>query len=535
MNAVTTVPVTLRRAWRRLISMRTALVLLFLLALAAVPGSLLPQRSLNPAKVNFYIATRGAWGRLLDRLGAFEVFASVWFAAIYLLLFTSLIGCLVPRIRVHARALRARPPKTPRNLDRLPEHTGWRSAGEPAVLAAAARSVLRRWRVDVREAGDGVVELSAEYGYARETGNLLFHVALLAALVLIAVGRLWSYEGSIVLEEGRGFCNSVLNYDNFRAGRLAQGGRVAPFCVNNLNSFRVTYRDDGSPAAFHADISYSPTVDGTPRRADLQVNHPLRLEGDRLYLLGHGFAPKVTVRMPNGTVQSGITAGFLPQDLYFTSEGAFTLQGMDCGTGAGTDVGLQGLFAPDGVEKRTGVITSASPQPLHPVLAVLAYEGDSGGCSGQPHSVYSLDQAQIAAGKFTQVGKANLTVGQSMTLPHGARVTFDGYVQWASLQVSHDPTQSYLLIAVVAMVSGLIGSLAIRRRRLWMRFTSAPADQHDTGAGAGADRATEVSVGGLGRSDSGNFTAEFTSLVERIQTAVPIQAAAAATDPTTTH
>jgi len=525
-NAARTVLVTLRRLWRRLISMRTALILLFLLALAAVPGSLLPQRSLNPSKVDQYIATHGAWGRLLDRVGAFEVFASVWFSAIYLLLFLSLIGCLSPRIRVHAKALRARPPKTPRNLDRLPEHTQWRSTGDPAALAAAARGGLRRWRVDVGEIGDGVVELSAEKGYGRETGNLFFHVALLAALVLIAVGRLWSYEGSIVVEEGRGFCNSILTYDNFRAGRMAQDGRVAPFCVNNLNSFRVLYRDDGSPAAFHADISYSRTVNSPPRSYDLQVNHPLRLEGDRLYLLGHGFAPKITVRMPNGTVQSGITAAFLPQDLYFTSEGAFTLQGIDCGSGSGTDVGLQGLFAPDGVEKASGVITSVSPQPLHPVLAILAYEGDSGGCTGQPHSVYFLDQAQIAAGKFKQVGKANLAIGQSMTLPHGARVTFDGYVQWASLQVSHDPTQSYLLLAVVAMVSGLIGSLAIRRRRLWMRF--APVGDIDTGAG-GAHRPTQVSVGGLGRSDSGNSTAEFTALIDRLQTAVPVQAADAAT------
>jgi len=99
----------LRLLWRRLTSMRTAIVLLFLLALAAVPGSLLPQRPLNPAKVRDYLAGHGAWGRFLDRIGAFDVFGSYWFTAIYLLLFISLIGCLVPRISVYARALRAEP------------------------------------------------------------------------------------------------------------------------------------------------------------------------------------------------------------------------------------------------------------------------------------------------------------------------------------------------------------------------------------------------------------------------------------------
>src|SRR5919202_6870317 len=109
-------PPVVRQLWRRLVSMRTALVLLFLLALASVPGSLLPQRPLNPPKVQQYLATHGAWGRFLDRIGAFDVFGSIWFSAVYLLLFASLIGCLIPRITVYARALRTRPLKAPRNL-----------------------------------------------------------------------------------------------------------------------------------------------------------------------------------------------------------------------------------------------------------------------------------------------------------------------------------------------------------------------------------------------------------------------------------
>src|SRR3954471_12145691 len=77
----------LRNTWRGLTSMRTALVLLFLLALAALPGALLPQRHLNSPKVDEFIATNGWWGRLLDRLEFFNVYGSVWFSAVYLLLF----------------------------------------------------------------------------------------------------------------------------------------------------------------------------------------------------------------------------------------------------------------------------------------------------------------------------------------------------------------------------------------------------------------------------------------------------------------
>ncbi|MDT5366494.1 MAG: cytochrome c biosis protein, partial [Mycobacterium sp.] len=98
-----------RNTWRTLTSMGTALVLLFLLALGAIPGALLPQRSLNEFKVKQYIAEHPTIGPWLDRLQAFQVFSSFWFTAIYALLFISLVGCLTPRLIEHARTLRAAP------------------------------------------------------------------------------------------------------------------------------------------------------------------------------------------------------------------------------------------------------------------------------------------------------------------------------------------------------------------------------------------------------------------------------------------
>ncbi|MFO7162884.1 MAG: cytochrome c biogenesis protein ResB, partial [Mycolicibacterium hassiacum] len=111
-----------RNTWRTLTSMGTALVLLFLLALAAIPGALLPQRNLNESKVDEYLAQHPTLGPWLDRLQAFDVFSSFWFTAIYVLLFISLVGCLTPRTVDHIRSLRAVPVAAPRNLARLPKH-----------------------------------------------------------------------------------------------------------------------------------------------------------------------------------------------------------------------------------------------------------------------------------------------------------------------------------------------------------------------------------------------------------------------------
>jgi cytochrome c biogenesis protein len=497
----------LRMAWRRLTSMRTALILLFLLAVAAVPGSLLPQRPLNPGKTDSYIAAHGGWGRFLNSIGMFDVFGSVWFAAIYLLLFISLVGCLIPRIRLHARAVARKPLPAPRNLGRLPENGRFEVAESSAAYAAAARSALgRRWRIVERREDSGATTLSAEKGYSRETGNLIFHIALLASLILIAVGRLYNYEGSRIVVQGanNGFCNTISQYDSWNPGRFAAEGKVgpAPFCIDEMSRFTAQYTATGEARTFRADITYRPNVNAPARKTDITVNHPLRLEGDRVYLINHGFAPRVTIRMPDGSVRHDIQA-FIPTDATtLLSEGAFKQPGK---TGANQDIGISGLFAPTPVDEGNGLITSASPQVSNPVLSIFIYQGDLTG-SGAPQSVYSLDHS-----KMKKIGKANLKIGQTVKLPSGVAVTFDGWVPWAGLQVSHDPAQGYLLITALGMVVGLLGSLGVRRRRVWLRI--APGSATSDGS------PTVVTVGGLARSDSGNFTTEFAGLLSRLEAA----------------
>ncbi|MBN9618902.1 MAG: cytochrome c biogenesis protein ResB [Actinobacteria bacterium] len=494
-----------RIVWRRLTSMRTALILLFLLAVAAVPGSLLPQRPLNPDKVNSYITSHGVWGQFLNSIGMFDVFGSPWFAAIYLLLFVSLIGCLIPRIRVHARGVVRKPLPAPRNLDRLPESNRFETTDDPATYAAAARAALgRRWRIAERAEPSGAITLSAEKGYSRETGNLMFHVALLVALVLIAVGRLYSYEGQVIVSEGQGFCNTVTQYDSWKPGRFAAEGdvRPAPFCITDLRKFTATYTSQGEATQFRADVSYKPSVDAPVRNTSITVNNPLRLEGDRVYLINHGYAPKITVRMPDGSVISD-SQPFIPSNATtLLSEGAFSEPGP---AGADKDIGISGLFAPTPVDLGGGKIGSQLPQATNPELSIFIYEGDLNG-NGEQHTVYTLDTS-----KMHQIGTANLKVGETKRLPNGVTVTFDGWGQWAGMQVSHDPAQTYLLLTALVMVIGLLGSLGVRRRRLWLRI--APADS------AQVDSPTVVSVGGLASSDSGNFTTEFTGLVTRLEAA----------------
>src|SRR5215213_2381853 len=135
----------LRYLWTQLTSMRTALILLFALALAAIPGSLVPQRRISPVRVSDFINEHPTLGPIYDKIGMFSVYSSPWFSAIYLLLFVSLVGCIIPRVGVYAKAIHARPPRTPRNLVPLPAYAKADiSDGDQNVLDRAAGAVRRR-------------------------------------------------------------------------------------------------------------------------------------------------------------------------------------------------------------------------------------------------------------------------------------------------------------------------------------------------------------------------------------------------------
>src|SRR6478752_6737559 len=166
----------LRWGWRQLTSMRTALVLLLLLAIAAVPGSIVPQRSADPNGVTQYFADNPDAAPVLDNLSLFDVYSSPWFSAIYILLFVSLIGCVIPRTRHHWKALQARPPRTPARLERLDAHresiveltpeTDAVAAATAAIDLAAAQLKKAGYRAERYDSGT-TLSVSAERGYLR--------------------------------------------------------------------------------------------------------------------------------------------------------------------------------------------------------------------------------------------------------------------------------------------------------------------------------------------------------------------------------
>lgn len=506
---------TVRTAWRQLTSMRTALMLLFLLAIAAVPGSILPQRPVNPLRVQQYLQENPTLGPFLDRLSGFDVFTAPWFSAIYVLLMISLVGCVLPRLRLHLRTLRQPPPAAPAHPSRLASGASWTTDMPAEVVIGHARSVLRRarFRTALGDPSRGFT-VGAEKGLLRETGNLLFHFSVIGVLIGIALGSLYGYSGSVLVSEGRAFTNTRISYDAFTPGARVDPGRLQPFTFE-LDDFTTTYRANGDPADFTSSIRYRTDLDADERPATVKVNKPLSIGQTKLYLTGHGYSTRFVLRARDGRV---VFDDYVP----CTPRGATEPQRSSC-TVKVPDTGL----APKG-ERRTpqqlAFRASLFADPVggtaelrSPLLELSAFVGDLDLDAGVPQNVYSLDPSRLepvrtsgVRGRDQLVQTVDVGAGPAGTitgLPDGLTLSVEGVRDWAVFATKHDPGKELVLAASVLLLIGLILTLTVRRRRIWVR------------AVAQDDGRTLVEVGGLAR--TGDLSGEFDDLVARLEARVP--------------
>ena len=493
----------LRYAWRQLTSMRTALLLLLLLTVAAIPGGTFPQRSIDAARTAQWITDHPTAGPVLDRLGLFEVYASPWFAAIYLLLFVSLIGCVAPRSRIHWRQLRAHPPRPPRRLERLAAHRSIEVDGTPDETLATLRTSLRRRRYRTHAYDDAT--LSAEKGYLKESGNLVFHLALIGILAGVAWGNLFGWRGDVILPEGQTFANTLSRYDTFSPGPLVDVNDLDPFTLT-LEDFAVSFEmgdtgrgQFGAPRGFTATTKFTP-ASGSVREVDIEVNRPLETGGGTVFLLGNGYAPHVTVKGPDGTVLYSDATPFLAQDNNYTSVGAVKVPGA-----VPDQLGFAGFFLPTGVIDQQQGPRSVFPDTLDPQLALTAFSGPLFP-GGAPQSVYTLDTAQMTPlpGKEgADQLRILLRPGDTYDLPGGrGSITFDGVERFAGLSIRTDPGKTLTLVSALLALAGLVLSLVARRRRIFVRVR--PADD---------PARTVVSVGGLAKDDETGMDDELAALL----------------------
>jgi cytochrome c biogenesis protein len=467
----------LRYAWRQLTSMRTALILLMLLGIASVPGSLIPQRTQNPIAVGEYFKDSPDLSKWMDRFFLFDVYGSPWFSAIYILLFISLIGCVLPRTIEHFHAMRALPPATPKNLNRMEYYSKWAASGEELVTA---RNWFKANRFRILEQ-EGTI--SAEKGFKRETGNLFFHLALILILLGISFSSLFGMRGEAILNVGERFVNTPTSYDSLNYGKLFKDGELANFIVT-VDQFEAKYNVvTNAPEDYTLNITLQQGDLSIREKRVIKVNSPLTIGSTRIYLQANGYSPVVTVRDSEGSIALQGPIPFLPQDGNLRSIGA--IKAPD----ANPQVGFLGSFVPTYARSNGDGAISVFPQALDPRLLLSVWSGDLGLDSGIPQSFYRIDTSSMQ-----QIGLKSLKPGEVFEYSGGS-ITFEGYMQWVNLSFVDDPGKNYALLGAIVAILGLLASLFTRRRRIWIRF------------------GTEIEVAGLAKNAAPGLEQELSKLI----------------------
>jgi len=272
-----------------------------------------------------------------------------------------------------------------------------------------------------------------------------------------------------VVVEGQAFTNSLIAYDSFSPGRFFSDATLTPFSLR-LDKFTTRYEETnvnavGQPIDYTADVTIEQRGEA-PVGDVIKVNEPLNIGGSDVYLLGNGYAPEVTVRDPAGNIVYQEAVPFLPQDTNLTSVGVLKLP-----DGLSQQVGLIGFFYPTVNEGPAGASFSVYPDLLDPMVTFNVYVGDLGLDAGIPRSVYALDTSDLTklTGTTTDLPSLELRPGETADLPSGlGSVSLDTVKRFASLDVHRDPAQGWVLVFALAAVAGLLTSLFIPRRRVWI-------------------------------------------------------------------
>ncbi len=301
------------------------------------------------------------------------------------------------------------------------------------------------------------------------------------------------------------FTNEIGDYDSYEPGRFATEDSLQPFQLR-LDTFEPKYSfQNGSWAPENFDANLSTRVPGGSWvKQLLKVNSPIAIGGTEVYLLGNGFAPVVTVKDPDGAVVYSGAVSFLAQDANLTSFGVIKVP-----DGLAKQVAFQGFFCPTPVTTTTGC-ASVSPYLTTPKKALLqlsVFTGDLGLDKGVAVNEYSLNEDGLTkvAGANTDVAGLQLTVGKTAALPDGlGSITFTGIQRYVSVDIHHDPTPTFALLFAMLILGGLLLSLFVPRRRVWIKAVPAQGNQ-----------LTRIEYAGLARGEDPTLARAVAELVER--------------------
>jgi cytochrome c biogenesis protein len=412
------------RIWRFFISMRTGLWLILTLGLLSLVGAVLVQApagmSADPAAYASWVASihskYGGWTPVLDKLGLFSVFTSIWFKGITVLLATSILACSINRApRLWKLAFHPHTRMGETFFTHAPLRATVLTSAGPDTTIQDVRTVLKSHRFrTITDTGDDEVNLYADRFRWGPFGTVIAHVSF----VIILVG--------FFLSATTGFKDT-----NFVApvGSTVQVGNGTGLSVKAM-SFNDSYYENGEPKDYVSDLIVYKNGVQTGRQM-VRVNQPLRLDGVTFYQSFFGEAASIQVKDSAGkTIYDNAVALAFQSDDGTHSIGQF-------------DMKSKGLSV--------YVVTAASGKPDPQIKA------------GQ----IELEIHQV--GKKDPIATQVVDQGKPTTIA-GVSYTFQRTVAFTGLTVAHDPGANFVWVGSALLVMGLFLVFFFPHRRIWVRI-----------------------------------------------------------------
>ena len=360
---------------------------------------------------------------VLERLQVFQIFTSTWFSIGLIVLVISIVVCTIdrtPRLWRQCsefRVVQPDPYYDPRLPDRaaIPADAEGGGLTEDAVVAA-----LRAHRLRVRrEATATAVYLYGDRHRWTKMATLLTHLGLILFLVAAAVTARLGDEQGLVVPDGTSLTVQPI-------------GTPGLLLVRNFG-FSAPGLATGQATDYMTDLAVY--RDGTLlARKVIRVNDPLTVGGYTFHQNGFGPAPDLLIRdATGGVLWSGPVA--------LTEAAA----GLPFGTLSvpGRDIGLQILLQK--LADGTGVVL------------VLPYRVTGTNPDGTPVTV-NLGPIAIARGETRTSDGTDFSV------------ELRGFSSYTLLIAKHDPGQGIAWLAFGSLISGILITFYLPRRRVWARL-----------------------------------------------------------------
>lgn len=446
-------PGLIKALWVFFSSMKTAIVLLLLLAVGSVVGTVVPQGGPPEMYVQQYGRAKAS---VITGLGFHDVFHSNWYSFLLAMVSINLLVCSINRFKMAwGRAFR------PKVSSRAEQIAGMQvsdrlAAGGP-IEDARARAIAAlkgaRYRVaSVMEDGD--VCIHAAKGRIGIWGPYLTHLSLLVIFAGYILGNRTGFDGNAFIVEG----SRVGTYYPGESGQTRSLG----FEVK-LVDFRIEHDGSHNPTAYKSRLQvYDKGKLEVEKTID--VNHPLSYRGITFYQSDFGIEGLILkVTRPDGSF-SRVPVRIQTQAGPHGKEYIPEMAPVNVQTGGKTWAFFVHNFAPDYVGPPA---VNASELPIHPAAEVFVNEH------------FAEDK-----GDWRRVGWVS---SDSPAEYGGHKVEMEEVVEYTGLQVASNPALPIVYAGFAIMLLGVFAAFYVHHRVIRVRISGSDGSVVFGGASRGEE------------------------------------------------